>query len=330
MQSGRIKPLRLMAIMICAFFLFIGIVFSLSTGGRSDFGLSDLWSPSGDAVSILYDIRWPRTLVALLLGINLGLAGLALQAITRNPLASPAILGINQGAALGITLALIWPMYFSFPIEVMAIMGAAFAGLTTFAISGGFSGRIDTIKLVLGGIAVGALAYAIVRFSFTLEDELARSVVRWTVGDIADTRWPSVWLLGSFALSGLVLALLLAHRFNLMALGEGSAGGLGTDPHVTLLLGAALAAFLTGVSVAVAGPIAFAGLVVPHMAKLFFGTDHKSLVPITALLGAALLVAADGFSKVIMAPIEIPIGIVVALIGAPWFLWQTLMAKDLP
>lgn len=306
-----------------------GVLFSLATGGRSDVGLADLWVPSDTAATVLADIRWPRTLVAALLGANLGVAGLVLQAITRNPLASPAILGINQGAALGMAAGLVFPVLAGLPIDLLALIGALAAGLTTFAIAGGLSAQLDPMRMILGGVAVGAFAYAVVRFTYTLDDDIARSVVRWTVGDVTDVRWPEVTRLLLWLVPGISCALLLAQRFNLMALGQVSAQGLGADPRVTVLLGGLVAAALAGVSVTVAGPIAFAGLIVPHLAKFMFGGDHRVLVPMTALLGAALMLMADGLSKVVTAPIEAPIGIVVALIGAPWFLWQTIRTRAL-
>ena len=306
-----------------------GALFSLSTGGRSDVGFAEIWAAEGLGATVMADIRAPRTLAAALLGVNLGLAGLILQAITRNPLASPAILGINQGAALGLALGVTVPGETHLSPDAMALAGACLAGVVTFAISGGFGGRIDPMRLVLGGVAVGAFSYAIVRFAYTLEDDLARTVVRWTVGDITDIRWPETERLALWAGPGVLVSLALSKRFNLMALGQATAQGLGADPRVTLLAGALVAAALAGASVSIAGPIAFAGLVVPHLAKLLFGGDHRVLVPVTALLGATLMLVADGLSKTLTAPIEAPIGVVAALIGAPWFLWQTLKARDL-
>ncbi len=306
-----------------------GALFSLVTGGRSDIGLAAIFKGDATSAAVIRDIRAPRSLAAALIGINLGLAGLALQAVTRNPLASPSILGINQGAAFGLALALIAPHAVPLPLDGMAMLGALAAGILTFAIAGGFAGRIDAMRLILGGVAVGAFSYALVRFAYTLEDELARSVVRWTVGDITDIRWPPVLRMAFWTVSGVIVAMLAAHRFNLMAMGQDVAKSLGADPRVTLLIGMLLAAGLTGAAVSVAGPIAFAGLIVPHMAKLLFGQDHRILVPTTALLGAALMLVADGMSKVVSPPVEVPVGVVVALIGAPWFLLQTLLAEDL-
>jgi len=309
-----------------------GAVFSLATGGRADVGAAEIWQAltgpgQGVALTILQDIRLPRSLAAGLLGMTLGVSGLILQTITLNPLASPAILGINQGAAVGMIGALIWPGLLA--PEWLSIAAALVAGFVTFAISGGLAGRIDPMRLVLGGVAVGTFAYAAVRFTFTLDDVLAQQVLRWTVGDIADLRWSAVVRLAAIGLPALALSFALAHRLNLMALGPVGSQSLGHDPRLTLILGLILAAVLCGVSVSVAGPIAFIGLIAPHIARRLIGGDHRGLMPTTALCGAGVMLLADGFSKWLLAPLEAPVGVISALIGAPWFLWLTLRAKEL-
>lgn len=281
------------------------------------------------ALATMRDIRIPRALVAALIGVNLALAGVMLQAVTRNPLASPGILGVNQGAALGLVMALAFPAATGLTLDAMAIAGALAAGAITFAIAGGFSGRIDSMRLVLGGVAVGAFAYAMVRFAYTLEDDVARSVIRWTIGDIANSRWHDVVPLAMWCGIGSGAAMMLSHRLNLMALGDASARGVGADPRWTLFLGALTAAALAGASVAVAGPIAFVGLVVPHVARALVGGDHRRLIPTSAMLGAILMLLADGASKVIALPGEAPVGLVAALIGAPYFLYLTLFSRTL-
>lgn len=325
-QSGS-APLKI-SIVCLTLAIACGTLFSLATGGRTDVRLADIFRPDALAQTVLFDIRMPRTCAAALLGVNLGMAGLVLQAITRNPLASPAILGINQGAALGLALGVVLPNTIDLPLDFYALTEALTAGVVTFAISGGFGGKIDSLRLVLGGVAVGAFSYAMVRFTYTLDDDIARSVIRWTDGDITDIRWSETKRLAVWAVPGFLASLVMAQKFNLIALGQASARGLGADPRITLLLGTVVAAALAGASVTVAGPIAFAGLIVPHLAKFLFGGDHRVLVPTTALLGAALMLVADGLSKTLTAPIEAPIGVVAALMGAPWFLWHTIFARD--
>lgn len=315
--------LLILACFICAYA-------SITTGGRGDVVFSDLFARGTVAASVKWDIRLPRTVVAMCIGVNLGLAGLILQAVTRNPLASPAILGVNQGAALGLVIGLVFaPVSNALGLQTLAIIGAFSAGFITFAVAGGLGGRLDGLRLVLGGVAVGAFTYAMVRFTFTLEDDLSRQVLRWTVGNITDVRWDDVKLMAVWTGGGLISTALIAQRLNLMVLGETSSAGLGADPRMTLLIGAIIAAVLTGTSVAVAGPIAFVGLVVPHVCRMLIGADHRLLVFAVRIIGAMLMMAADTASKWLTAPIEIPVGVVVALIGAPFFLYQALFVDDI-
>ncbi|WP_068088171.1 FecCD family ABC transporter permease [Polycladidibacter stylochi] len=315
--------------------LLLGAVLSLHVGGRADVGIADLlavithWDSPSLSQSIMVDIRLPRTLIAGLLGINMGLSGLILQAITRNNLASPSILGINQGAALGMTLAIMLPGFFPIADEAMAVLGALFAGILTFSFAGGLRAKVSPLRLILSGVAVGAFSFAMVRFSFTLDDEVSRDVILWTTGDVAGVRWHDTPLLLALSLFGIIASVLLAHRFNLLALGEAASQGVGANPHITLVLGALIAATLTGISVSVAGPIAFVGLVIPHLCRAMIGSNHRQLVPAVALGGAALMLYAEAFSKIVITGEELPLGVIAAIIGAPYFVYQALFSKEM-
>lgn len=326
-------PLALRYALLAAGVL-LAALWSLTIGQRAgiDFSniLSLLWVDDGSlARSAVVDLRLPRTLVALLIGTNLALAGLSLQAVTLNPLASESILGINQGAALGVALGVVVPLFAGIPLDAMAMLGAGLAGLVTFAIAGGLGGRLNSIRLILAGVAVGAFSFACVRFTYTLDDDLSRLVINWVAADISSVSAERVLPLAGWTLAGLVASALLAHGFNVLALGDGASQGLGIDPRRVRFLGAALAAVLTGASVAVAGPVMFVGLVVPHLCRFWLGQNHRLLVPAVALGGAGLVVLADAVSKLVRFPYETPLGIVCALIGAPYFLYATLTARRL-
>jgi iron complex transport system permease protein len=312
----------------------IAALLSLTIGQRMDVGIGNvlqlLFVDDGSlARSAVVDLRLPRTLVAGLVGINLGLAGLALQAVTRNPLASESVLGINQGAALGVAIALVFPAVMIINLDVMAIIGAIAAGAFTFAIAGGLGGRLDSMRLILAGVTVGAFSFAFVRFTFTLEDNLSRLILSWTSADISSSTFGQALPLVVWALGGLVVSLVMAHSFNILALGDGASQGLGIDPRRMRFAGALLAAVLTGVSVAAAGPVMFVGLVMPHVCRLWFGPNHRLLVPAVALGGAGLVLFADVVSKLVRFPFETPLGVICALIGAPYFLFATLRARNM-
>lgn len=312
----------------------VAALLSLAIGPRGDVGLGNLIQlllvdDGSLARSAVVDLRLPRTLVAGLIGMNLALAGLALQAITRNPLASESVLGINQGAAFGVALAAIAPSLMIINLDVMAILGAMLAGLVTFSIAGGLGGRLDSMKLILAGVTVGAFSFALVRLAFTLEDNLSRLILSWTSANISASTLAQVPALALWALAGLVASLLLAHSYNIIALGDGASQGLGIDPRRMRFVGALVAAMLTGASVAVAGPVMFVGLVVPHLCRLWFGANHRLLVPAVALGGAAWVLLADILSKLVRFPFETPLGVICALIGAPYFLFATLRARSM-
>lgn len=312
----------------------LAALLSLTIGQRSDVGIGNvlqlLFVDDGSlARSAVVDLRLPRTLIAGLIGINLALAGLALQAVTRNPLASESILGINQGAALGVALALVVPSLMIVNLDVMAIIGAVVAGAITFSIAGGLGGRLDSMRLILAGVTVGAFSFAFVRFTFTLEDNLSRLILSWTSADISSSRFDQALPLAFWAGGGVVLSFLMAHSYNILALGDGASQGLGVDPRRMRFVGAMLAAVLTGASVAAAGPVMFVGLVIPHVCRLWFGPNHRLLVPAVALGGAGLVLLADVVSKLLRFPYETPLGIVCALIGAPYFLYATLRARNM-
>lgn len=326
-------PVAFRYLLLAAAVLFAALL-SVTVGARSDVGIHNvlqlLFVDDGSlARSAVVDIRLPRTLVAGLVGINLSLAGLALQAVTRNPLASESVLGVNQGAALGVTIAVVMPSLMIVSLDVMAIIGAVLAGGLTFAIAGGLGGRLDSMRLILAGVTVGAFSFAMVRFTFTLEDNLSRLMINWTSSDISSSRYDQALPLMWWALGGLLVSLFFSHRFNLLALGDGASQGLGVDPRRMRFLGALLAAMLTGASVAAAGPVMFVGLVMPHLCRLWFGHDHRFLVPAVALGGAGLMLVADVISKLVRFPYETPIGVICALIGAPYFLYATIRARDM-
>lgn len=314
--------------------MLLAALLSLTIGQRSDVGITNvlqlLFIDDGSlARSAVVDLRLPRMLVAGLIGINLALAGLALQAVTRNPLASESVLGINQGAALGVALGLVVPSLMVVNLDVMAIIGAVVAGIVTFSIAGGLGGRLDSMRLILAGVTVGAFSFAFVRFTFTLEDNLSRLVLSWTSADISSARFDQALPLVFWAVGGLLVSLFMAHSFNILALGDGASQGLGVDPRRARFIGAMLAAVLTGASVAAAGPVMFVGLVMPHLCRLWFGHNHRILVPAVALGGAGLVLTADVVSKLVRFPYETPLGTICALIGAPYFLYATLRARNM-
>ncbi|MCG9772295.1 iron chelate uptake ABC transporter family permease subunit, partial [Vibrio diabolicus] len=270
---------------------------------------------------ILATLRAPRTYAGLLIGASLAVSGVLMQGLTRNPLASPSILGINAGAACFMALASIGVPFFSQlnPI-INAILGALLSGGAVMLLGGFFSARSHPLRLVLAGIAISALLIGLTRASVILADDMAYSVLHWLTGSLSavdSQQWQQLW---PFATLGLVLAMGLARNLNLLALGDEVAVGLGGNIRLTRLISGLSVVLLAGTSVAIAGPIGFVGLLVPHLVRPIVGHNYHILIPVSALCGAALVTWSDALSRAIAFPAETPVGVITALLGTPCFI----------
>ncbi|WP_438828157.1 FecCD family ABC transporter permease [Vibrio antiquarius] len=270
---------------------------------------------------ILATLRAPRTYAGLLIGASLAVSGVLMQGLTRNPLASPSILGINAGAACFMALASIGVPFFSQlkPI-INAVFGALLSGGAVMLLGGFFSARSRPLRLVLAGIAISALLIGLTRASVILADDMAYSVLHWLTGSLSavdSQQWQQLW---PFATLGLVLAMGLARNLNLLALGDEVAVGLGGNIRLTRLISGLAVVLLAGTSVAIAGPIGFVGLLVPHLVRPIVGHNYHILIPVSALCGAALVTWSDALSRAIAFPAETPVGVITALLGTPCFI----------
>ncbi|WP_420604928.1 FecCD family ABC transporter permease [Vibrio parahaemolyticus] len=270
---------------------------------------------------ILASLRAPRTYAGLLIGASLAVSGVLMQGLTRNPLASPSILGINAGAACFMALASIGVPFFSQlnPI-INAVFGALLSGGAVMLLGGFFSARSHPLRLVLAGIAISALLIGLTRASVILADDMAYSVLHWLTGSLSavdSQQWLQLW---PFATLGLVLAMGLARNLNLLALGDEVAVGLGGNIRLTRLISGLAVVLLAGTSVAIAGPIGFVGLLVPHLVRPIVGHNYHILIPVSALCGAALVTWSDALSRAIAFPAETPVGVITALLGTPCFI----------
>ncbi|HHY0470555.1 FecCD family ABC transporter permease [Vibrio parahaemolyticus] len=270
---------------------------------------------------ILATLRVPRTYAGLLIGASLAVSGVLMQGLTRNPLASPSILGINAGAACFMALASIGVPFFSQlnPI-INAVFGALLSGGAVMLLGGFFSARSHPLRLVLAGIAISALLIGLTRASVILADDMAYSVLHWLTGSLSavdSQQWQQLW---PFATLGLVLAMGLARNLNLLALGDEVAVGLGGNIRLTRLISGLAVVLLAGTSVAIAGPIGFVGLLVPHLVRPIVGHNYHILIPVSALCGAALVTWSDALSRAIAFPAETPVGVITALLGTPCFI----------
>lgn len=287
-------------------------------------GIDTDWAPSDPIVeSTLWVVRFPRIVMALVVGAALAVAGAVMQAIFGNPLAEPGVVGVSSGAALGAATAIAVgaSVVGVAGVAVAAFLGGLVATLLVYVVSRA-GGRTEVVTLLLTGIAVNAIAQAGIAFVLFVADSASREqIVFWQLGSLGGSLWSQVLVVAVVTVPGVVLALALARRYDLLALGERNARHLGVDVERLRLVSIVLVALLTGAAVAFAGIIAFVGLVIPHLIRMIIGPAHRGLVLASAAGGGALLVIADLLTRTLVAGAELPIGMLTSLVGGPFFFW---------
>lgn len=271
----------------------------------------------------LWLVRFPRVVLALLIGAALAAAGALMQGVFGNPLAEPAIVGVSPGAAVGASLVFVTGATFlgEWTVAVAAFGTGLVTTLLVYALSRS-GGRTEVVTLVLTGVAVTAVAFAIVAFAtFAATPEAREQIVFWQLGSLNGARWPAVLAVLPFIGVGLVTAVALARSLDLLALGERSARHLGVNVERLRIVAIVAVAMLVGSGVAFAGVIGFVGLVVPHLVRMVTGPGHRVLLPASALGGALLLVGADLVARTAIRYADLPLGMLTALVGGPMFFW---------
>ena len=279
--------------------------------------------------AVVWAIRIPRVVLAVLVGAGLAISGAVLQGVFRNPLADPSIIGVSSGAAFGAVTAIVIGVT---PFGLMTTPIAAFTGgiLTTVVVwtLSRRNGRIDTVTLILVGLAINSMIGAgMGMLNYIADDEQLRAVVFWSMGSLGGATWRSNLAILPLIALGLIVLPRKAADLNLLLLGEREARHLGVDVDRTRFILIVVVALTTGAAVAFAGIIGFVGLIVPHLIRLLTGPDHRVLLPASALAGACLLVATDLIARTIVSPAELPIGVVTSLLGAPFFLFLLLRTR---
>jgi ABC-type Fe3+-siderophore transport system permease subunit len=279
----------------------------------------------GDPVlrDIVLRLRLPRVLLGVLVGGGLALAGATFQALLRNPLAEPYILGISGGASVGAVMVLATGLAVagSWILPLAAFAGAILAIAIVFRVATATGRAMDVRVLLLAGVVVAAFFSACIAFILSISPaRTVQSAVLWIMGSLAGASWRSVWLAGAYTLPAGAVLIALARPLNLMAIGEDTAYYLGADVEGVKRTSLGVAALITAAGVAVAGVIGFVGLVVPHAIRMAVGSDHRALLPLSFLGGAAFLTLADLVARLALAPTEIPIGVITAFVGVPLFL----------
>ncbi|MBI5602784.1 MAG: iron ABC transporter permease [Deltaproteobacteria bacterium] len=270
--------------------------------------------------AILWDLRLPRVLLAGIVGWSLSIGGVVFQALMRNPLAEPFLLGISSGAALGAVAGIIFGVLFWGGIPTMAFLGALITITLVLAIAQKAQ-SIEANTLILTGVIVNAFFAALIMFALaTTSGEKLHTLLFWLYGDLSRGRFSDLWAMIPVILSVSFVLYGMARSFNLIASGEEVASQLGLAVERTKWISLILVSFMCGITVAFSGIIGFVGLIVPHLVRMAFGPDHRLLLPASGLFGASFLIGADLLARVLISPSELPVGVITAFLGAPFFL----------
>lgn len=275
---------------------------------------------SSDVYVVVYNLRLPRVIMAIEVGASLAVSGALLQAVMRNPLADPGIIGVSAGAATAATtILLIYPTLLSL-VPLFAFSGAVFACILIYVLA--WREGVDPVRLILSGVAINTVLGAYNAFLQMLNSDNLSGVLAFMNGSLSGVTWERIYVITAYASLGLLFSAGCAKSANILQLGDEMAEGLGIDVDRVRLFLSAVGAFLAAATVAVAGMIGFLGLVVPHICRMIVGSDYKLLIPVSALLGALLLLAADTLGRTLINGMEIPVGIVMAATGGPFSLYM--------
>jgi iron complex transport system permease protein len=325
--QARVTPERtvgVLSLLLIALVLFSLIALS---HGAVNFSFSEVWNSivAGEgeesAAVILRGIRLPRVLLAIIIGAGLSVAGATFQALLRNVLAEPYILGISSGGAAGAVLAVVLNLGFAnLTVPLFSLVGSGSVMILVYGL-GHRRGFMDPNALLLSGVMAGAFFNAIILLLVSLFNQETRTAYLWLLGNLGSADYPALILVSTPVIVACVILFFSARALNLMAMGEETAAFLGAEVDILKRRSYFLASLITGLAVSVSGVIGFVGLIVPHLCRLLFGADHRLLLPASFLAGAIFLVVCDLVSRVVLAPTEIPVGAITAVLGVPVFVY---------
>jgi len=314
---GTALTILLIVMLICAFI------------GQEEISLKAVLTRSADSnvnpdYEIFVQIRLPRIILACAVGAALAASGVVLQALLRNPLADPYILGISSGAGLGAIIAIVsginWTLWGRSPIAVFAFLGAL-ATVWLVWLIGRATGRTNVTGLLLAGVVVNAFFSAVIMFLTSIaKSEQIHSTIFWLMGNMTEESYPVLWFTAGSVIAGVAALYYISPQLNALSFGADDARSTGVNVLRTQTIALAVTAAITAAAVSLSGLIGFVGLIVPHAVRLVFGPDHRRLLPLSAIVGAIFLVAADTLARTVVAPAQLPVGVVTALVGGPFFL----------
>lgn len=318
---------RMRSIWLSTVLALLALLCALSVAiGTRDVSFADITAALAGRVETVAEaavaVRLPRTLLAVLAGASLGLAGAIMQGVTRNPLADPGILGVNMGASLAVVIGIVWfGIASAQSFIVVAIVGAGASAVFVYVVGSLGRGGATPLKLALAGAATSVAFSSLVIAVVLPRSDIAGGIRSWQIGGVGGATFERIETVLPFLVAGFAISLLSARKLNSLALGDELAAGLGENVAVARAVASFGAILLCGAATAICGPIGFVGLVVPHLCRLLVGVDNRWLLPFSALGGACLLLAADIVGRIVARPSELDVGIVTALVGGPFFIW---------
>ena len=321
--DGTKNRIRL-GVSIVAVSIAVGLLASLVLGAV-DISLREVLAViSGDAAEttsrIVLDARLPRALCAVLAGCNLAVAGVLLQSVTRNPLADPGLIGITAGAGMAATIVLAVLPGVAAMLPVAAFAGAMLSAIFVYGVSWRPGGGASPVRMILAGVAVNAVLGAVIGLLITAFADRIPAVMFWTTGSFNGRGWSHLWLMLPYSVVGMVMAAMLHRSMRVLELGDDAAATMGVRVERTRLIAFAAASLLAGSAASVAGLVGFIGLVVPHLVRLVLGTN-RFVLPVSAFAGASVLLWSDLLARTVLAPSELPVGVITGLIGGPYFIY---------
>jgi len=315
---------------ISAFLLLILVMLMCSLTGTEHISLKSVFTGTSQQgmvntdYEIFVHVRLPRIILAAIVGAALACSGVVFQALLRNPLADPYILGISSGAGLGVIIAVIsgvgWTLWGRSPIAIFAFVGAMGTVWLVWLI-GRLTGKSNVTGLLLAGVVVNAFFSAVIMFLTSIaKSQQIHSTIFWLMGNMAEENFSVLWLSAGYVMAGIIALFYISPQLNALSFGIEDAKSMGINTAGTQTIAFAIAAAITAVAVSLSGLIGFVGLIVPHGVRLVFGPDHRQLLPLSGITGAIFLVAADTLARVIVAPAQLPVGVITAIVGGPFFL----------
>lgn len=269
--------------------------------------------------TIVYKMRLPRNILSALVGANLAVSGILLQSVMKNPLADPGITGVSSGASVAAIIILLLAPSYTKVLPIAAFIGGTIACLLVFVMA--WKNGLKPGRIVLAGVAINTILGGVISFLSTMYSDRIQSAMLWLNGSLATKTWADVNILFAYSIIGLIVSLLLIRSANVLQLGDEAATNLGFNVNLTRLLISGVAVFLAATSTSVVGVISFVGLIVPHISRMLMGSDHKYTIPFSMILGSIVLLVADTLGRTIGGAIEIPVGVIMSIVGGPFFLY---------